>query len=118
MGYYERYIDRLINANYKNYHQSIDKAREYAVELIDARVIILENLKSKNVELTEREKSFEQAYRLFKTEEDYIKHKKEKENKTMTNTNANTAVATTTATNNWSYGKGYTYTSNPPIGFT
>ena len=33
-----------------------------------------------------------------------------------TNTNVNTAVAT--ATNNWSYGKGYTYTSNPPVGFT
>lgn len=118
MGYYERYIDRLINTNYKNCHFSIDKAREYAVELIDARVIILEDLKSKNVELTEREKSFEQAYCLFKTEENYIKHKKEKENKTMTNTNTNTAVATTTATNNWSYGKGYTYTSNPPVGFT
>ena len=83
MGYYERYIDRLINANYKNYHQSIDKARKYAVKLIDMEINILETLKSKNIELTEKEKSFEQAYCLFKTEENYIKHKKEKENKIM-----------------------------------
>ena len=76
MGYYERYIDKLINMNYKDYHLPIDKAREYAVKLIDMEVNILENLKSKNVELTEKEKSFEQAYCLFKTEENYIKHKK------------------------------------------
>ena len=78
MGYYERYIDRLINTNYKNHHLPIDKAREYIVKLIDMEVNILENLKFKNVELTEKEKSFEQAYCLFKTEENYIKHKKKR----------------------------------------